>query len=533
MILAGIAAASPSPVGVPGAGIFTSPLILSLTIWVPVAVAISMHAFPNPRGRYDTLMKQIAFFTNLGILFVLFVAYNQFQSFLPTMQYEEKVPWLSSIGVTYHLGVDGPSMLMMMLSGLIGITAVLASWGVRERVRSYFSLLLLTQAAVNGAIVAHDMFVLVLFWGAVIIPVALLVLGWGGPRREAATWRLVGYWGIGTAALLIAIMAAYAATGGRSFDMDVLLKTSLAPRVQVAVAVALIIAAATRLPLFPLHGWVRDTYSEAPLGVSIVIAGTASRLGAYLLVRVLLTAGPDASKLLAPFVAGLAALTVIYAAIVALRSADLRWATAYLAMVPGGLTVMGLAALTPISIGGSVLSIFTGGLAAALIVAAAWTLTERAQTRSVQLLGGLGPRMPTMTWIFIVAALGLLGVPLLASFPAEAMIFFGSFKTQPAGAFAVVGGMVLTAVALAMLAHRVLFGPPNPDAPGVSDASLGETWYLALLAGGLIWVGLFPGGPKLPGTDQPVFDPGLVNIMSAGISDITAPFVPPLPPGAT
>jgi NADH:ubiquinone oxidoreductase subunit 4 (subunit M) len=245
MILAGIAAASPSPVGVPGAGIFTSPLILSLTIWVPVAVAISMHAFPNPRGRYDTLMKQIAFFTNLGILFVLFVAYNQFQSFLPTMQYEEKVPWLSSIGVTYHLGVDGPSMLMMMLSGLIGITAVLASWGVRERVRSYFSLLLLTQAAVNGAIVAHDMFVLVLFWGAVIIPVALLVLGWGGPRREAAAWRLVGYWGIGTAALLIAIMAAYAATGGRSFDMDVLLKTSLAPRVQVAVAVALIIAAAT------------------------------------------------------------------------------------------------------------------------------------------------------------------------------------------------------------------------------------------------------------------------------------------------
>ncbi|HEX7264309.1 MAG TPA: hypothetical protein VF383_09060, partial [Candidatus Dormibacteraeota bacterium] len=140
---------------------------------------------------------------------------------------------------------------------------------------------------------------------------------------------------------------------------------------------------------------------------------------------------------------------------------------------------------------------------------------------------------PTMTWIFIVAALGLLGVPLLASFPAEAMIFFGSFKTQPAGAFAVVGGMVLTAVALAMLAHRVLFGPPNPDAPGVSDASLGETWYLALLAGGLIWVGLFPGGPKLPGTDQPVFDPGLVNIMSAGISDIAAPFVPPLPPGVT
>ena len=163
MILAGIAAATPTPAGVPGAGIFTTSLILSLSIWVPVAVAIGMSAIPNPRGRYDTLMKQIAFFTNLGILFVLFIAYNQFQTYLPTLQYEEKIPWLPSIGASYHLGVDGTSMTMLMLSGIIGVTSMLASWGVRERVRSYFCLLLLTQSAVNGAIASHDMFVLLLF----------------------------------------------------------------------------------------------------------------------------------------------------------------------------------------------------------------------------------------------------------------------------------------------------------------------------------------------------------------------------------
>jgi formate hydrogenlyase subunit 3/multisubunit Na+/H+ antiporter MnhD subunit len=115
----------------------------------------------------------------------------------------------------------------------------------------------------------------------------------------------------------------------------------------------------------------------------------------------------------------------------------------------------------------------------------------------------------------------------LASFPAEAMIFFGSFKTQPIGAFAVAAGLVLTAVVLAVLVHRVLFGQPNPDAPAVSDASLGETWYLGLLAGGLLWVGLFPGGAKLPGTDLPIFDPGLINVMSAGITDIASPYVQP------
>ncbi|HAC47037.1 MAG TPA: hypothetical protein DCF65_13380 [Chloroflexi bacterium] len=529
MILAGIALASPTPAAVPGAGIFTSPLILSLSIWVPVAVAIGMNLIPNPRGRYDTLMKQIAFFTNLGIVFILFIAYNQFQTFLPGMQFEEKLPWLPSIGATYHLGVDGPGMTMMVLSGIIGIAAVLASWGVRERVRSYFCLLLLIQAAVNGAIAAHDMFVLVLFWGAVIIPAALLMLGWGGPRREAATWRLVGYWGLGTAALLVATMTAYAASGGSSFDMDVLLKATLTPRVQLAVGAALIVAAATRLPLFPLHGWARDVYSDAPLGVSVVIAGSASRLGAFLLLRALVASNPDAARLLAPFIAVLAAVTIGYAALVALRSVDLRSAAAHLAMVPGAITVFGLAALTPLSIAGAVLSMFTGGLAAALIVATAWTLSDRAQTRSLQLLSGLAPRMPILTWVFVIAALALLGVPLMASFPAETMILFGSFKTQPVGAFAIAAGLVLTAVALAVLVHRVLFGEPNHDAPAVSDASLRETWYLGLLAGALLWVGLFPGGPKLPGTEQPIFDAGLINIMSAGLSDIASPYVPPNP----
>ena len=374
-----LASPTPTPVAVPGAGIFSSPLLLSLSIWVPVAVAVAIAVMPNPRGRYDVLMKQIAFFANLGLLFILFIAYNQFQSFLPNMQYEEKVPWLPAIGATYHLGVDGPGMTMLMLSGLVGIASVLASLRIRERVRSYFCLLLLTQATINGAIVARDMFVLVLFWSAAAIPVALLILGWGGPRRHAAAWRLLGYWGFGTAALVLATMVLYANAGGTSFDMDVVLKAAISPRVQLAVGVALIVAAATRLPLFPLHGWARDVYSEAPVGVAVVVASTASRLGAYLLLRVLVTAEPAGAHLLGPLVAALAALTVGYAALASLRLIDLRQSGAYLAMIPGGITVLGLAALSPLSIAGSVFSMFTGGLAAALIVGVCATVSDRAQ----------------------------------------------------------------------------------------------------------------------------------------------------------
>lgn len=521
-----LAAASPSPVpvAVAGSGIFNSSLLLSLLVWTPVLVAAVIAVLPNPRGRFDGLIKQIAFFTNLGLLFVLWVAYNQFQSFLPGMQFEENVPWLPGIGAAYHLGVDGPGMVMLIVSGLVGLASVLASFGIRERVRSYFCLVLLTEACITGTIVAHDMFVLVLFWGAAAIPVALLVLGWGGPRREAAAWRLVGYWGLGTIALLVAVMALYAASGATSFDMDVVLKAVLTPPAQLAVGAAVIVAAATRLPLFPLHGWARDVYSEAPVGVAVVVAGSASRLGAYVLLRVLVGAEPIGAQLLSPLLAGLAAITVVYAGLVLLRSTDLRHAAAHLALVTGGITALGLAALSPLGIAGSVLSLFSGGLAAALIVGACAILTDRAQTRSLYVLSGLAPRMPKLTWIIVFGIFGLLGVPLMASYPAEAMTFFGSIKHQPVWTFAVAAGLAVVAAGVVVITHRVLFGSPNPDAPAVSDASLGETWFLALLAGGLIWVGAFPGGPKLPGTDTPIFDPGLVNTMAAGITDIASPY---------
>jgi NADH-quinone oxidoreductase subunit M len=526
VVAAAIQAASPtpSPVTVPGAGIFNSSLLLSIMVWAPILVAGVIAVLPNPRGRFDTLMKQIAFFTNVGLLFILWVAYNQFENFLPSVQFEEKVPWLSGIGAVYHLGVDGPGMLMLLLSGLVGLTSVLASFGIRERVRSYFCLLLLSEACVTGTIVAHDMFVLLLFWGAASIPLALLVLGWGGPRRESAALRLTAYWGLGTIALLVAVLAMYSATGNSTFDMDVVLKVALSPRAQLAIGAALVVAGATRLPLFPFHGWVRDVYSEAPIGVAIVVAGSATRLGGYVMLRAFVGAEPLGAQLLAPLVAALAAITIGYAGLVVLRSVDLRDAAAHLAMVPGGITVLGLAALTPLAIAGSVLSLFTGGLAAALIVGVFSVLTDRAQSRSLYVLSGLAPRMPNLAWITVLAALALLGVPLMASFPAEAMTFFGAIKTQPVWLFAAALGLAIVAVGVALVLHRVLFGAPNPDAPGVSDASLGEIWFLAIMAGALLWVGVFPGGPKLPGTDTPIFDPGLVNTMAAGLTDIASPY---------
>src|SRR5437870_3651633 len=230
---------SPAPSTVPGANIFTSAFILSIGIWAPVLTAFVIGVLPNPRGRYDTLIKQIAFFTNLIVLFILFVAYNQFQNFLPTLQYEENWQWLPAIGAAYHLGVDGRGILMLMLSALVGIFSVLASTGIRTRVRSYFALLLLAQSCVTGAIAAHDPFVLV---------------------------------------------------------------------------------AAAPLPTFAVHGWDRDVYWHAAVGVVVLLGRSASRLRHQLLRRLPVPPDPVGAQFLEPLQGGLAALTVLYSPIAGLRS---------------------------------------------------------------------------------------------------------------------------------------------------------------------------------------------------------------------
>jgi NADH-quinone oxidoreductase subunit M len=406
----------------------------------------------------------------------------------------------------------------------MGVVSVLASAGIRERPRQYFCLLLLAEASANGVVVARDLFVLLLFWAAAAMPLTLRVGGWGGPRREQAAVRLLAYWGLGSVALAGAALMLYVAAGGVGFDLDLLLKASPTPRAQVAVAVALIVAAATRLPLVPFHAWARDVLAEAPVGVAVLVAGLGARLGGYLLLRLLVGGEHDGARLLAPFLAAMAGLTVAYAGLAALRRDDVRRVGAYAALVPGGITALGVSGLTPLAVDGTVLSLLAGGLVAALIVGACATVAERANTRSLALLGGLATRVPVLAWLLVLAVLAVLGVPGLASFAAQLLVVLGSFRNQPAGVLGVLVGLVLATVAMGGLLYRVLFSAPNPDAPGASEVSLSETWYLGLLAGSLIYFGVLPGGPKLAGV--PIFDPGIINVLSASSSDLASPYLP-------
>jgi len=518
---------SPSPISPFGPTIIHFNFLLSTLVWAPVVAAVVIALMPNARGRYDRAILQVAFWTNAFLAFLSLVTYNQANLFSSAPQYEENYPWLPALGINYHLGVDGVTVPLLLVGSIVGLVAVLASTGIRERVREYFVLLLLVEATVNGVLCARDMFLLVVFWGAGVLPVALLVAGWGGPLRRAAAGRYLAYGAVGTAALSAVALILYATTGGVSFDFDFLVHANLGDRLQVVIGVLLLIVAFTRLPLLPFHGWARDLFAEATPGVAVLVAGITARLGGYLLIRLLVSNQHDGATLLAPFLGFFAAATVVYAALMMLRTRDIRRFGSYASMLPGGVFAIGIAGLSSLALLGATFELIAGGLAAALVVGVTATMADRAQTRDFGLMGGLAMRMPKLTWLFLLAAMAVVGVPGFASFIAEAFSFFGSFLTEPGAVLVVSIGLALALVALALASQRILFGHVRGDAPGASDASLSEMWYLGALVGVLLWWGIFPGGPKLGGSVT-IFDEGLVNVINNSSADIMSTY-PPLP----
>ncbi|MGH7877566.1 MAG: complex I subunit 4 family protein [Candidatus Dormibacteraceae bacterium] len=513
-----------------GAGVFNFSFLLSLLIWTPVLVAAVMAVLPNPRGRWDRQFRLTAFWTSLALLVLSMVAYSQFQPYASTLSFEESQPWLPALGVTYHLGLDGINTAALVLNGFIGLVAVVASPGVRVRARSYWVLLLLTEAAVNGAVEAQDFFLFALFWSAMIVPLGLLIRGWGGPGARQAASRLVVHWGVGSACLLAAGIGLWAGTGAVSFNFNTMLAATAGDRAQVVIGLLVLVAAASRLALFPFHRWAPPALAEAPPGVAVLIAGSGMRLGGYLLLRLLAQTNQHGAELLAPLLAAMAAATVIWAGLMAFGTGDIRRLSAWLAIIPGGFTALGVAGLSPLSLEGAVLSLFAGGLAAALVVGAAATLSERAQSRQLGVVAGLAARMPRISWLLLLASLTILGLPFAATFPADVMIVLGSVRNQPVGVFGALLGLLLAAAAIAWLIHRVLFGAPRPEAPTPSDSSLAESWYLGILVGALLWVGVFPLGPRLGGI--PLFDPGMLNVINATIPTMAGAYAVPTPPPA-
>lgn len=514
--------ATPSPLSF-GANIINFSFLLSALIWIPFVTAIVVALLPPPRRGTSRRYLAVAFWVNLLLLVITVIAYSQFSEFASGLQFTEQLPWFPDVGIQYHLGLTGTGMGLLMLSGFVGVASCLAAYNLRDRQREFFVLLLLAQWAVNGAIASQDTMLLVFFFAVATVPLALLAGGWGVERRWRAAGRFAAYWLLGSAALLLAVVLLVVANGSHSFQLVQLSNGSPTWQFQLVIGILVLIACATRLPIVPLHGWIRETLAEAPPAVAVVLMGSASRIGASVLLELFVGPLHWAAKEMAPVIAGLAALTVVWAAVGALGTRDLRRLVAYLSMVPGGLTLLGVAGLTPLALQGVQVMLFAGGLASAILVGVGLTTAEHLELRNLGQVGGLAARLPRLTWLLVGGVVATLGIPFMATFPAVAMIVIGSFYGQPVGTLVVLAALVVAAAACALLLRRVLFGPRLGDRPTLRDASLSEVWFAGILIAALLWVGVLPSGPKVAGIS--IFDPGFVNILSQNTSTISAPYV--------
>ena len=400
----------------------------------------------------------------------------------------------------YFLAVDGLSAPLVLLTGLLGMVAVFASWSVQTRVREYFVWLLALQGAVMGVFTALDFFLFFLFWELELIPMFFLISIWGSGRREYSAMKFLIFTILGSAFMLVGILVLFFSTG--TFDMTALPAAIADSRLLLPAGVVfamLFVAFAVKLPIWPLHTWLPDAHTDAPTAASVMLAGVLLKMGAYGMFRVSAAMFPDVLRDVSWLLAVAGVVNILYGASVVLRQTDMKRLIAFSSISHMGFVVLGLSSavgvagqISPLGLTGASLQMFTHGAITGLLFLLVGYVYERAHTRHIPDLGGLASRMPILSASLAVAGLASLGLPATAGFVSEIHVFLGTFPVwgwlTAIGAF----GVVLTAGYILWMIQRVMFGPRNSRLDDLTDASPLEMIPVAALIIAIMVVGIFP-----------------------------------------
>jgi len=491
--LLGVPHQQPVAPGPPAAEPAFPMILLSGIIWVPALVAAVLLLFPARSDAHKDRIRSAALVTTGFVLTLALAMWYGFRSQFQTYGYEERRTWLPAIGASYHLGVDGISMPLVLLSAVLFLVAVLASSRIRERAKEYYILLLLVETGVNGVFASLDFLLFFLFWEIELIPMFFLIGLWGGPRRTAAAWKYLLFGITGSALLLLAIFITVVKAPQPTFDM-VTLHDAQYPAAVGALLFWLFFAAfALKLPAVPLHGWLPDAHTEAPTPVSAILAGVLLKLGGYALIRVNVGQFPSVLHWASRVVLAVALITIFWGALAALIQDDLKRMVAYSSLVQMGFVLVAVSAATSTALDGGVLLLFGHGLIVALLFLLVEVVSDRTGTRSIRALGGLAARMPRTAVLWSLTALAAFGVPGLVGFIAEFLIFVGAYPVHRRGVSVAVLGSLLTAAVLLWMIQRVFFGPTPEAHARVRDAGTLELTYGSGLLIGVVALGLFPG----------------------------------------
>jgi NADH-quinone oxidoreductase subunit M len=469
--------------------------MLSIAIFLPLVGAALVALLPREREGAAKWIAAAVAAAVLGIAIGLFVSYDQDEG---GFQFVNETRWLDAeqlgLDLNYAVGVDGLSLPLVLLTAFLGLVAALISWRIEPRPKEYFAWLLVLETSLLGVFSSLDFVLFFLFWEVELVPMYFLISIWGSGNRVYSAWKYVLYTFFGSAFMLVGILAL--GLSAETFDIREL---SGLGEIEGAVLPAwaifglIITAFLIKLPVVPVHTWLPDAHTDAPTAVSVILAGVLLKMGGYGLLRMTFTMMPDVAADASTVLAILAAVSILYGAVMTLIQTDLKRLIAYSSVSHMGYVLLGASALGVVGLQGAAMQMFTHGLITGMLFVLVGMVYDRAHTREIGQLSGLAHRMPFITTMMVVAGLASLGLPALAGFVSEVTVFLGAFEKHEAMTIAAVVGIAFAAGYILWTIQRVFWGPPDPKWAELTDAT---AWWerapLLAMSGLILAVGVYP-----------------------------------------
>ena len=465
--------------------------LLSLAIWVPILSGIVVLATGSDRNA--PLARMLALLGAVAGLLVTIPLYTGFDMTTPAMQFVELSPWIPRFNINYHLGVDGISMLFVILNSFITIIVVLAGWQVIDnKVAQYNAAFLIMSGLLNGIFASLDGMLFYVFFEASLIPLYLIIGVWGGPNRVYAAFKFFLFTLMGSLLFLISLIYLFVHSGG-SFSILDWQQMPIAMVPQMWIFLAFLVAFAVKVPMWPVHTWLPDAHVEAPTGGSIVLAAIALKLGAYGFLRFSLPIAPDASQELSGLIIGLSLIAIIYIGLVAMVQEDMKKLVAYSSIAHMGFVTLGFFMFSALGLEGALVQMVSHGFIAGAMFYCIGVMYDRVHSRQIADYGGVVNTMPKFAAFFMLFAMANAGLPATSGFVGEFMVILAAVKFNFWVAFAAATTMIVGAAYTLWMYKRVVFGAVgNHHVAELADINAREFFVLLLLAAGALGMGIYP-----------------------------------------
>jgi NADH-quinone oxidoreductase subunit M len=477
------------------------PHLLTILILLPAIGALASVLYSFSPSRHEDHYKWIALITTISTFGISLLLLTGLGGDTANFRFEENALWIGSIGTRYHVGVDGISLWLVLLTTLLMPIAILSSWtAIKKRQLAYYVFLLILASAMIGVFVSLDLLLFYLFFEASLIPMFLLIGIWGGERRIYAAIKFFIYTAVGSLLMLVAILALYFTY--QTFDYTTLIQAMaaqpIAPRPQLLLFGAFALAFCIKVPLFPFHTWLPDAHTEAPTAGSVILAGVLLKMGTYGLLRFNLGLFPETARIVAPYIIVAAVIGIIYGALVAMVQPDVKRLVAYSSVSHMGFVVLGLFSFTELGMQGALYQMLNHGVSTGALFLFVGFIYERRHTRLISEFGGLATPMPWFATLFVFASLSSVGLPFLNGFVGEFLIMLGMWtSTAVSHPFVVTmiasTGVIWAAVYMLWMLQRVVFGKvTNSENAKLKDLNAREVGLLVPLLVLMVFMGVYP-----------------------------------------